>query len=183
MTTYLGAINGASISDAYAEAAAYAPTHRAMLETISLSHASFDATVRIVNDHADLQARLESSDEDVLGTLVTYTALPISTQWPEESDNGQAPAFRITVDGVSGILAQQLDKALSTLDPVYMTVRLYASDDLDAPANDPPLRLVLTSCSLSDTRVTATATYGDPANRGFPGKDYTRAEYPGLAAR
>ena len=50
-------------------------------------------------------------------------------------------------------------------------------------ATGKPLVLVLTSCSLSDTRVTATATYGDPANRGFPGKDYTRLEYPGLSAR
>ncbi len=188
MPVLLEPLNGASISAALAEAAAYAPVTRAMLETLSLSHSTFTDLagapddVRIVNDHADLVATLEDAAPLHAGEAVTFSALAVGTQWPEESDEG-TPSFAITIDGVSGLVVQQLDRALSTLEPVLLTVRIYASDDTTGPANDPPLVLELAECTVTETRVTARAIYSDPVNRGFPGKDYVRDEHPGLSAR
>lgn len=189
MPDFLDPVNGVAFSEAYAEAIAVAPIGRVMLPTYELRHPAFvDAdgglfAVRIVNDHADLVATLEDTAPVDAGEEVTFTALPVEVSGPDESDSGATPVITIAVDGVSPLLVQQLDLALATLVPVTMTERIYASDDLTGPAVTPVVTMTLRDVSVTDTRVSARATFYDPSNRGFPRQEYTSAKYPGLSAR
>ena len=189
MPTMLPARNGVAFSQAYAEAIAVAPVTRAMLETLEFRHSQFkDATgalfaARIVNDHQDLTATLEATAPMNPGAVVVFSACPVSVQGPDETDSAEAPSIQIAVDGVSQLLVQQLDYAILTLEPVLMTVRIYASDDTSGPAQLPVTTMTLREVRVSETRVTAKATFYDPTNRGFPRQEYTSAQYPGLAAR
>ena len=189
MTTFLDPVNGVSFSAAYAEAIAVAPIERVMLPTYELRCSEFidPATgllyaPRIVNDHADLVARLEATAPVDAGAYVTFTALPVEVSGPDESDSGQVPAFSVAIDGVSGLLAQQLDRAVQTLALVSITERIYASDDLTGPAVTPVLTMTLRDVVVTATRVTGKAVFYDPSNRGFPRQEYTADLYPGLNA-
>jgi hypothetical protein len=177
MPTYLDQQHGVSLSEAYAEAAACAPAGRAMLACYALNHPSFDAPVYIVSDHQNFTATLETSEE------VEFVACPVDVVPPEESDDGRSPTIAVRIDGVSRILADQLDLASGSLDLITITERIYASDDPSAPAVMPPLEMTLRDVTVSETTVTAQAGFSDPVNTGFPAKDYLAREYPGLAAR
>lgn len=190
MPTYQSPVNGVAFSVAYAEAIATARIDRVMLPTYELRHPSFIDTVtglptgiRIVNDHADLTAKLEASAPVDASTFVLFKALPVEVNGPDESDSGQTPAITFAIDGVSRLLVEQLDYALASLVPVTVTERIYASDDLSAPAVTPVLTMTLRDVVVTDTRVTAKAVFYDPSNRGFPGQEYTTTLYPGLSAR
>jgi hypothetical protein len=190
MPTFNSPVNGVSVSAAYAEAIATATIARVMLPTYELRHPAFIDpvtgllyAVRIVNDHADLIAKIEAGAPVDAGTYVLFTALPVEVSGPDESDSGQTPAITFAVDGVSQLLVQQLDYALAGLVPVTLTERIYASDDLSGPAVTPVLTMTLRDVIVSDTRVTAKAVFYDPSNVGFPRQAYTQSQYPGLQAR
>lgn len=190
MPTFKPPVNGVAFSAAYAEAIAIARIDRVMLATYELRHPSFVDPVtgalyaiRIVNDHADLVAKLEATAPVNASTFVTFTALPVEVSGPDESDSGQTPAITFAIDGVSQLLVQQLDLALSALVPVTVTERIYSSDDLSGPAVTPVLTMTLRDVQVTDTRVTAKAVFYDPSNRGFPRQEYLTAQYPGLTAR
>lgn len=168
---------GVTLSDAYAEAAASAPAERVVLYTYELEHPAFTERILIVNDYADLRANLET------GELVTFVACPVSVVAPEESDNAASPSIQVQIQGVSSLVAGRLDAAMQDGGQIHIVERVYCSDQLDAPAITPPLKLVLRDVEVNETTVTAQAGYDDPINRGFPGKDYTIREYPGLSAR
>jgi len=175
--TYLDAQHGVSLSEAYAEAAAAAPVQRVMLATYALSHPAWDAPLYIVNDFEPFTATLETVQ------VVEFIPCPVEVTPPEQSDEGKAPMLSVRIDGVSGHIVRQLDLASGTLDSITLTERIYASDDPSAPAIMPPLVLVLRNVEASETTVSGQASFGDPANTGFPGKDYLSREYPGLSAR
>jgi Domain of unknown function (DUF1833) len=181
--------NGVAFSEAYAEAMAHAPIARAMLATYELRHPAFTddaghpAAIRIVNDHADLVATLESDAPMDPGATVTFVALPVEVSGPDEDDSGSAPTISISIDGVSQLVVQQLDAALLALDPVTITERIYASDDTTGPAVSPVMTMTLREVMVTDTQVTAKALFYDPSNRSFPRREYTLDAYPGLTAR
>ena len=190
MPAYQAPVGGVAFSTAYAEAITTARIDRVMLPTYELRHPSFVDpvtgllyAVRIVNDHADLTAKLESTAPMNASTYVFFKALPVEVSGPEESDSGTAPSIAFAIDGVSQELAAQLDYAIATLDPVTVTERIYANDDLTGPAVTPVVTMTLHDVQITDTRVTARAMNRDPSQRGFPKREFTTAEYPGLAAR
>lgn len=177
MPSYLDEQHGVSISEAYAEAAAVAPVNRAMLACYALSHPAWDEPIYIVSDHQNFTATLET------GPTIEFIACPVDVIPPEESDSSKSPTIQVRIDGVSRILADQLDQAVGTADMITITERNYASDDPSAPAVLPPLVLTLRDVQVSETTVTAQAGFSDPVNMGFPSKDYLVREYPGLSAR
>jgi len=189
MPVYRDAVHGVSMSEAFAEAATVAPVGRTLLETFELRHPSFTDeegnpdSIWVVNDHADLVARIEDDAPVRGGEQVRFVAVPVRAQLPEESDSGQTPTLMIEIDGVSQHVVPQLDAALRSLDPITVTLRIYAADDPSGPALYPSLTLTLREVEVSETTIRAQASFGDPANRGFPAKDYLAREYPGLVAR
>ena len=188
MPTYQPPINGVAFSEAYAEAIATARTDRVMLPTYELRHPAFvdengaPYAIRIVNDFADFTGTLEAGAPMNAGASVLFKAMPVEVSGPDESDSGIAQAIAFSVDAVSALLVEQLDYALSTLTPVELTERIYASDDPSGPAVTPVLTMTLRDVVVTETRVTARAVFYDPSNRGFPAAEYTLADYPGLSA-
>lgn len=177
MPHYLDARNGVTLSEAYAEAAASAPLDRAIIYTYELMHPSFEERILIVNDFTDLEAWLED------GTKAHFVACPVQVIPPAENDNAETPTLDVAIDGVSAIVAERLDRAADAHQRIEMIERIYVSDDLSMPAHLPPMKLTLKTVTVNNTRVTATAAFRDPVNRGFPKKDYQTREYPGLTAR
>ena len=177
MPHYLDARNGVTLSEAYAEAAAYAPSDRAIIYTYELLHPSFTERICIVNDYENITATLET------GEVVEFIACPVQIVPPSESDGSEAPSISVAIDGVSAIVAAQLDAAAKMHERITLIERQYVSDDLSAPCYLPPLSLTLKTVAVNATRVTASASFTDPVNRGFPSKDYLIGEYPGLIAR
>lgn len=183
MPTYLPPVNGVSLSQAEAEAAAIAPVHRAIVDALEFWHPAFTEPARVVNDRAALLATLEADAPRNASQQVRFEPVPVRAVWPSESAGGSAPVFKLTVDGVSAILTAQLDRAVGSLVPVTFIARRYATDDTSGPTRLPVLHLELSDVVVTDTQVTASCVYADPANKRFPAVAYTRAQYPGLVAR
>jgi len=189
MTTYGDIRHGVQFSLAYEEAMGASPVDYAMLETFELRHSGFrnsDGSLfipRIVNNFEDIVATLEDDAPANAGELVTFTAMPVTSGGLDESDSGQAPSISVSFDGVGPLIVQQLDYALEGTEPVYITIRVYASNDMAAPAFTPVLHLTIRDVTVSETKVTARATFYDPSNLGFPRQEYSRLRYPGLTAR
>ena len=177
MPHYLDARNGVTLSEAYAEAAASAPLDRAIIYTYELLHPSFTERICIVNDFQNITAGLETGEQ------VEFIACPVQVVPPSESDGSEAPTISVSIDGVSAIVASKLDEAARAHERITLVERQYVSDDLSAPCYLPPLSLTLKTVNVNATRVTASASFTDPVNRGFPSKDYLIREYPGLVAK
>lgn len=177
MPHYLDKRYGVDLSVAYAEAATSAPVDRVILATYEMLHPSFTEKILIVNDFSPLRATLED------GTTHDFTPCPVTIVPPSESDDAQAPTIQVQIDGVSSLIATQLEIAAKELQRIEVVERVYVSDDLSGPAILPPLKLTLKTVTINYTRVSAEASFSDPINRGFPKYDYLNREYPGLSAK
>lgn len=188
MATFLPARHGVSYSEAYAEAIIHAPADRVMIETLEMRHSGFrddsgaPYAIRVVSGHEDVTATLEATAPIDPGETVVFEALPYRVSGPDETDTDEAPTITLAIDGVSALVVPQLDAAVQTLEPVMLTVRYYVSTDLSTPAILPPLTMTLFDVEVGETQITARGGIYDPANKLFPRKTYTLAEYPGLAA-
>lgn len=183
MPTYQTALHGVSRSEAYAEAMATANIDDAILYTLEITHPDLYEPIRLVLNDTAITATLEADAEFDPGGEVSFTPIALGLQLPEEADTAASPPTRIWIDGVSALVATELEVAAESLDPVIVAVRTYISTDLTGPASLPPLRLELRNIEISETRVTAVAAYADFGNVRFPAKTFTYDEHPGLAAR
>lgn len=180
MPIYQTPRNGVSLSVAAAEAAAIARVTRVMLYTYELSHSSLDEPIRVVNDHQSLTAYLESGSPN---TPVEFMAASVRVTRPEESDTASTPQITLTVDNVSGQVSDAIRAANGSLDMWTITERIYASDDLTAPAVMPPLSLIASSIAMTGVQCQIACSFGDPANVAVPAITFKREDYPGLSAR
>lgn len=183
MPEYLPPLAGVSLSRAEAEAAAIAPAGRVMLDCLELWCPAFTEPARIVSDKRDFSAYLEADAPRDAGELVLWRAVPCSVVWPRESDSAGRYAAQLQLDGVSAILAEQLELVNGSLDPLECILRRYASDDPSGPSRLPVLRLELGAPQVTETRVTVPLVGRERGTRRWPAVAYTRARYPGLPAR
>lgn len=182
MPDMLPPLAGVSFSRAYAEACTVAPVDRVILLCMEIWSADFDEAAYIVADKQAHDARLEATAPRNASTYVTHVPVAIDATWPGETDD-DTPAGRLIIDGVSPVLAEQLDRARGSLNPVHTIWRQYISTDLSAPHRLPVLLLELSNVNVTDLRVTATASRPGPrGGRRFPAVAYTRLTHPGLAA-
>lgn len=156
---------------ALAEVRAARPVGQQSVLTIELSHPSLDEPAYIIQDNADLDARLET------GEAVTFRAVSFQLTPPAQSGS-RWPEIDLRVDGASGILEPQLDAALAQDEPIMVTFREFVRDD----ALDGPARVIsgleLEKTTAGDLEISGTAGfYG--LDRRF-GKIYDPAEYPGV---
>ena len=174
-----------ALSAALAEAYAAAPSDVVILHTLELRHPSFrddndnPTAVRVVRDHADLVARLESAAPLNPGQMVTFTALAFELELPPV-DTSPVPEITVTLDGVSREIVKHLDAAATSQDKIEVTYRPYLSTDLEGPQLDPPITLVLTEVEADVFRVTGRARMLDIGNKAFPAETYTAGRFPGL---
>jgi uncharacterized protein DUF1833 len=175
---------GVQYSEAIAAAMAVAPEDEIILETLEFNHPAFVddlghvVPVRVVNDHVDLQAYLESG-----GGLATFKACYFKFARPEESTDSSMPEVAIQVDNVAKILIPYLKVAVKSRVPITMIWRPYLLSDLSGPHMLPVLTLQLRNVNCDMNSVSATAGFVDLANRRFPGNEYSSKLFPGLTAR
>jgi hypothetical protein len=181
MPAYIDGPGGVQTSLAYREAMAVSPIGRAVLYLLEVYHPALpDGALRFALNHEDVTATLEADAPRDAGTAQLHLALPLGFQLPTESDGSAAPGLRMWIDGVSSHVTDSLDATVETLDDTELILRVYASDDLNAPAKLPVLRMPLRSTTVGEERVVVTAAFTDPVNEAFPRKTFTRREYPGL---
>lgn len=183
MPVYQDPLHGVSRSVAYAEAMAVAPIGDAVLTMLETTHDDLAAPIRLVLNDRNVTARLESDADFNADEWVEHIGISLGFQPPEETDGSASPPARFWVDGVSAMVAPELERVAGSLEPVGLTIRTYMSSDLTCPASLPPLRMELRDIEITESRVIATAAYADFGNTRFPGKSFTADEHPGLSAR
>lgn len=174
-----------SLSDAIKEAYASAPSGLVTLVTLEFRHPNFvdesgnPASIRVVNDHANLTATLEADAPLNPGESVIFISFNFDFQLPNV-ESVATPEMVLVLDNVTREIEDNL--ALATASPyeIQVTCRLYLSNDLTGPQNNPPYTFNITTCEADDFRVTCRCSMGNVANRQFPSKDYTVQLFPGL---
>jgi len=157
-----------------------------ILHTLELRHPSFvdddgnTTAIRVVRDHADLTARLESGAPLDGGATVTFVALAFDLSLPP-IDTAPVPEITVTLDNVSREIIRHLDAAVATQDKIEITYRPFLSTDKEGPQMDPPITLVLTEVEANALQVTGRARMLDVGNKAFPSETYTAKRFPGLA--
>jgi hypothetical protein len=184
MPNYRPPLRGIRLSDALAEAAASAPVSRTILACYEFAHPL--RVLRVVNNTEDVTVTHEAGAALNPSGSATYWAAPLTVGVPEESPAAGSPEVVITLSNVSGQVKQMLDEVRAepeALESWTVTERLYASDDLTAPARMPPMRLTVLGVEISGQIATIRCGYGDPARRSVPRATFRSSQYPGLVAR
>ena len=171
----------ATLSAAIQEAFASAPADVIVYHTLELRHPAFSAPIRVVRDWADLDAYLEATAPEDAGSEVTFTRFAFDFVKPELSSDG-VPQMTIEIDNVDRSIVANLEAALETTDRITVIYREYTSDDLSAPANDPPMQLTVLSVSADVFRVRAVCGWYNLQNARFPTRAYESDTFPGLVA-
>lgn len=174
-----------TLSAALAEAYASVPMDEVVLVTLEFAHPDIideDGGVlrpRFVNDHADLEARLEASapaDADQVVTFVS-TAFDLKVAPVEVSPS---PEMQLDVDNVSGELTRHLNAVATSPVPVTVIFRTYLrSTALMGPAQLPVMAVDVREASVTPTRLSGKASGPRLGDRAF-GKIYRGAQFPSL---
>jgi len=168
-----------TLSLAIKEAYASAPSNLVIHHTLEIWHPNFTTPIRVVRDHVDLTAKLESSAPRNAGQYVTFVGYAFDVVPPEVTHTA-VPQCVIEIDNVSRDILAKIDLALGNVDPITVIYRAFLSTDLSGPENDPPLTLTILSITANVFRIRAMAGFGDLTNKRFPGLDYTAEVFPGL---
>lgn len=188
MPTFLPERRGVQLSEALAEAYAVAPEDVVILHTLEFLHSAFvdddgnPSAARIVKAHDPITATLESTAPVNASEAVMFVGVDFEFSLPDEGDDGSVPEIQVKIDNVAKYLIPYLDLASESLDPITVIYRPYLSTDLSLPHVLPPLKMTLRGISADVFAVTATASFGDLANRRFPFLTYKKAKFPGLSA-
>lgn len=182
MPTFRPPKRGVSLSQALAEAYASAPDTEIILETLEFRHPLFTATQRIVNDHSELLAFLESDAPLNPGEEVTFVPCYFSVKRQNESDSGRMPEFIITVGNISKVFLE-LNRAKDSRESIQCTYRPYLVSDLTAPHISPPIDLTVNRVTADMAAISIRAGFASLTNRRFPAVEYSAKKFSGLAAR
>jgi len=175
------------LTDALKEAYASAPQDDVTFETLELYHSTFidedggAGPIRVVNDYRDLEAGLESTALADAGEMVTFTRFAFEVKLPVVSE-GPHKEIIISIDNVTPLIAENIDRSKSTNEKIIVTYRPYLLSDLSKPQLDPPYSFILRTVDITESTVTGRATFSvELTNRSFPNKIYTARNFPGIA--
>jgi hypothetical protein len=173
---------GVTYSAALLEAAAVAPTGRAILETFEIFQdvATPDGAIYLVANPRDFNATKELTAERDAGLIVNFMAAPIVADPLDEGDSSEAPEMPVRFSNVSGLVSDAVRLSRGELAPWELIQRLYASDDPTGPAMLPVLSLLVSKVKVTAKEASLTASYGDPSNISIPALKFRRGEYPTL---
>ena len=169
-----------ALSQALREAYAAAPADTVILHTLEIWHPSFEVPIRVVRDHAELIARLETGAPRDAGQMVSFVALAFDLDLPPV-DTAPVPEIAVTLDNVGQEIVDALEAAAISQDKIDIIYRPYLSTDLEGPHMDPPITLTLAEVEADTLRVTGRARMLDAGNKSFPSITYTAQRFPGLA--
>lgn len=171
---------GVTLTDALTSAAAVAPVQRAMIFCFELRHPSLSEPFRFCADKRPFTATLESDAPVDPGATVVHMPLPMTLAHVEESADNAAPEWVTQLSNVSGILAQALRAGRGSLDPWFITERLYASDEPSGPARLPTTTYQMNKADIAALQAQVSAGYSEPANIAYPSLTFKREQYVGL---
>lgn len=158
-----------TLADAIREAYTVAPVDAIIYHTLTFNHPDFTVPARVVYGYEDITA----AGED-------FIAMPFTFQLPEVSGDGP-PQLKITIDNVSRVLLESIEKAAESSKQIEVVYRAFLNTDLTQPQNNPPLRLTLSSITCNVQTITAVATLANFVNKKWPRVVYTDNLFPGLA--
>ncbi len=168
-----------TLTQAIREAYASAPRGVVIYHTLEIRHSTFTEPIRIVRDHADLEAYLESDAPENAGEEVFFSRFSFDFTKPEISADG-VPQMQVAIDNISRDISAALDLAVQTTDLVEVTYREFISTDLSGPQNDPPITMYLIDVKADIFKVHGTARFPDLLNKRFPTLAYDAEVFTGL---
>lgn len=143
----------------------------APINTIELSSEGLEP-LRLCDGFKDRVLTLET------GETVAFQASGMDVSIPERSNKG-TERLGFAIDNIYGEAQRFIDAAISAQQPIFVTYRLYLSDDTSAPA-DEPLVLNLVNAELTRRSVQVEAGLFDLLNASFPRRRYTAQFSPGI---
>ena len=111
------------------------------------------------------------------GDPVDFLIRGFKTRFSGSGQNG-LQNLSITIDDVDRKVSQFIRRAKDFPNSVELTFRVYLSDDLTKPQNNPPTVLYLTSAKKTDDGLSCTASTIDVVNAPFPNAYYRLANFP-----
>jgi hypothetical protein len=112
-------------------------------------------------------------------TVQTFEPVGFNFKLPGQNDQG-IQELSIEIDNVDRRIGDFLRAATLSEVGTVVKYRPYLSNDLTTPQLDPPLELVLSDIKITETKVTARASFADIVNLDFLTKLYTRRDFPSL---
>jgi len=162
-----------SLTDAIKEAYAIAPSDKAIIHTLQIAQAGVQPSVYI----AQSKVSVDAFDED--GVEHTFVASGFQFTLPPSDEDG-FKSLNIAIDNVNRAASDFVTAAMADTTAVTVTYRPYLSNDLSAPAMDPPLVLYLKDVQITAFQVTGKCTFMDLVNKKFPSELYQRIRFPSL---
>lgn len=126
----------------------------------------------LVNDTRPHSLPLKAGQEPV-----DFLVRGFKTRLTGSGQNG-LQNLSITIDDVDRKVSQFIRRAKDFPSPIELTLRVYLSDDLTRPQNDPPTVLFLTSAKKTDDGLSCTASTIDVVNAPFPNAYYRLENFP-----
>ncbi len=171
---------GVTTSEALEDFATVARIDAPALSTFEVWHPSLDEPIYLVKNNADFVATKEATAARDAGEEVTFMKADILVQHPEESDEAAAPEWGLTVANVSGLMLDKLRANRGSLSPWALIIRVYMANRPEAPAQTPPIELLIVGVDMNEQQLTIRGRFADPVNVSVPAQTFRRHEYPVL---
>lgn len=174
-------------SEAMAEAYASAPADVVILDTLELRHPALvdeeenPDPIRVVRDLRAWDLKLETGAPLNAGETVAFRAALFDMDPPESTE--AAPSARVSIDAVDRKIIAALEQIMVVRAPIEVTYRAFIAPAAGDPAPEPGWvieGLKARSVDADTRRMTAQLTFDLLGNKAFPGRIYTRREFPGL---
>lgn len=169
-----------ALSAAIKEAYASAPKSWVVYDTLEIWNPAFSVPIRVVNDRADLTAKLEASAPRDASAMVTFTAYGFALVPPEQITTA-VPSATLEIDNTDRAIVAAIATAAKSGQETTLIWRQYLSTNLTVgPENQPVLTLSLLSATATPFRVKGVAGFSDLLNRKFPFLEYDPEVFIGL---
>ncbi len=116
-------------------------------------------------------------DDSLTPTIRTFETRGFKLRQVGSGENG-LQSLGVTIDDIDRRVSQFVAKAKAFQSPVELIFRIYLSDDLTKPQNNPPTTLFLTSSSKSAEGFSGTCSTIDVVNYPFPNQYYRLEQFP-----
>lgn len=114
------------------------------------------------------------------GQQATYVGSGLDIALPARNDSGQQRLV-FAIGGVNADGEELVEAAVEAGEIITLTLRMYASNDLSAPAQRPKIMTVDSPEFLPDGTLQVPCTYRDILSRRFLKGRFTAHDYPGVA--
>lgn len=152
-----------SLSTTFKQAIFAQETSEVFLVLLTLSHNDFAATIRVVNNYANITSNGN-----------TFTAYPFEIDLPGEDDEALSKV-ELMITNVDKLLVDEI-RAISTPVDLTMEIALASSPDTIEATFAMKVRSVEYDANL----LVATCNFEDILNEGYPAETYTPFKNPGL---